>query len=186
MVNYINSKLPMFRRLTRIASIDARKLFSQGILVSKITYALPCYAGATATQLKKVKTIYNTVMRATAGVGYNNGIHKERTDSVRRRLGWLSFEQLIEYFDITLLVSILKTGKPVNIAQHFEQSNRDPRSFTRGNCRVNFRAKSKKMERSFVFRSVQSFNKLPMYLKTNFSGNYAERVKSYLYEKADE
>ena len=178
-VSDVESKLKMFSRLTRGASLKSKKIFAQGILVSKIAYALPCYAGATKVQLNRVKTLYNTVMRVVLGLRKEDMV---RTETMRKELGWLSFHGLIEFYDITVLATILKTGVPVSLSKYIEQSKRDSRSFNKGNCRINYTAKTQKTLRSFLFRSVQTFNKLPKKLKVAFPKNYSKLIRDYLFE----
>ena len=175
----LDLRLKVFRRITKLASMEARRVYGLGILISKISYGLACVSGTTQQQLSRLETAYNECTRAIYGV---SKVERVPLQVMREQLNLLSFQSLVKYTDITMFAKILNTKQPKNLSKYILRSNRAPRGFSEGDCRINFIPKSEKMKRFFLFRACESFNSLPPVFKKDYPLTFNKMIRSFLFK----
>ena len=180
----VRRNLKLFKRVVRNAPVKAAKMFADGVLISRITYGLQCFAGIPEDQLSRLRVLYNDITRAVLGCRRSHYRTGKTLQSMRNDLHMLSFDSLVEFYDITLLGSIIRLKEPSELYKYLVFSDRDARESNRGNCKVNFIPKSEKMRRFFLFRATRNFNKLPRELKCSvLNPSFKDRVRSHLLYK---
>ena len=107
--------------------------------------------------------------------------------AIRRHLGLLSFDSLIRYFDVTLLKRIITTGQPYHLAKYLQISHtRNTRAAANETVLSSFKPKNEKSSRSFLVRSLRSYNSLPIEVRRLTGKRFNNAVKDYYYEKENQ
>ena len=182
LVKDVKIRIKQFHSLVRIAGRKARRMMGFAFLLSKFSYAVSCYAGASATDLGRVKTVYNDCLRSILGVTRGQQVPME---TVRRRLKVLSFEGLVKYFDMTIMAGILRNKTPANLYKFIvTEHQRGTRARDNELVSLNFIPKNERINRSFLVRGLKSYNSLPLSTrKISCPKMFSKSVKQHLYEK---
>ena len=178
LIQDVTSRLKIFKKISSTADQRARLMFGYGILLSKFHYGICAYSGAGSVLLEKVRVVYDRCVRAI----YGRGAWEKSVEDIRKELQILSFQQLIDFYDITTISKIIRTRKPVHLSNllGWEGDRRDTRQTSRGRVRLEFIPTSEKARRSFLPRSVRAYNVMPRLIKELPVYNFNKNVKRYL------
>ena len=176
-ISDIKYRLIVFRKILRSANFKTRKIFGSAILLSKFHYAISCYSGTDNTTLDRLEKYYTKCVRA---------IHHSNPDEVddataHKELGFLTFRQLIDFYDITMFIKMMRTGIPASLYSKVLSDHQYPtRGAARGSVRLNFIPKTDRLQRSFLPRSYSKYNNTPNCLKQGDLRYLAADVKAFL------
>ena len=101
LLKYCNRRLAALKLLSRECSINQRKILAHGLVISKITYCISCWASCPGYLKKRLQDIMNETVRI---------VHGSRIKSLKeqfRDLDWLTLEGWMNYMDIL-------TGKTIS------------------------------------------------------------------------
>ena len=170
-------RLAMLRYLGRVTSQEKMKSLIPGILISKISYALPLigsiwgFGGYRSQEPMKLCFTKNDLQRiqsiqrqaALLMLPTSIGIDHRLTESVLRDVGWISVHQMIALSTLTLFMRIIKYGTPEGILQELIVS-RDSRS-ARGLYRTKRYNLNISLE-NFINQAVRLYNTLPANIRS--------------------
>ena len=86
-----------------------------------------------------------------------------------------------------LLKKIITTGQPYHLAKYLQVNHtRNTRAASNETVLSTFKPKNLKSSRSFLVRSLRSYNLLPIELRKLSGKKFDKAVKSYYYEKENQ
>ena len=102
---------------------------------------------------------------------------------IRNKLEMLSFSELIDYFDLSCFIKMMRTSQPPSLRKYVEViKNHGTRGSTKGNVKLTFIPKSEKFKRSFLPRAYVKYNKLPHYLRFETDIKYLpDELKDFVF-----
>ena len=112
------------------------------------------YGSANRSNISKLQKVFNFAARVISGRRkYDHISH------VLNQLGWLSAHQIVSYFDLCLIHSILATGKPhmlrSSLVFNCERVGRD----TRQSDQLSMpRVKNNHGKRQYMYRALKMYN----------------------------
>ena len=177
-VSDVKYRLIVFRRIAAIANLRSRKIYGSAILLSKFHYGITCFAGSDKTALNRLEHMYDKCLAAIVGrIGDGDDF-----ETVRRSEGLLSFSELVDFYDITTFVKMMRTGKPRALREHVITAHSyGTRGASDGTVKLDFIPKSHKLLRTYLPRAYIKYNKIPSKLKFETRLCYlAKEVKAYL------
>ena len=176
-ISDVKHRLIVFRKIVKSASFKTRKIFGASILLSKFHYGLSCFAGTDATTLSRLEKYYNKCIRAI----HHSDAEEVDDATARHELGFLSLYELIDFYDISLFIRMVRTGIPSSLYSRisFDHSHQT-RGAARGTVKLDFIPKSDKLKRSFLPRSYPKYNGCPNALKQGDLRYLSKDVKAYL------
>ena len=179
-VKDVKHRIAQFRRLPPGVSLKARRMLGIGLILSKIYFGIQIYSVASKSDLNMVRVAYNNALRTILGVSKMNKIKLSR---IRRELGLLSFPSVIKYFDVTTLNRILTTKQPHHLYKYLEFPSKQTRASLNQQIKLTYIPKSSKFLRSFLSRSLKTYNLLPLNIRRLKGKKFAEAVREHFYEK---
>ena len=184
LVKDVKLRIKQLNKLPKGVTLKARRMFGIGIVLSKIYFGISAYASANKSDIDKVNVCYNDSLRAIMKV---SKAQKIKISTIRRHLGLLSFKSVIKYFDVTLLHRIISTGQPYHLAKYIQSPRvRNTRAATNEIVRSSFNPKNSKSSRSFLVRSLKSYNLLPIDIRKLSGHKFNNAVKKYYYERENQ
>ena len=124
------------------------------LVFSHIRYCVQVYGSANRSNISKLQKVFNFAARVISGRRkYDHISH------VLNQLGWLSAHQIVSYFDLCLIHSILATGKPhmlrSSLVFNCERVGRD----TRQSDQLSMpRVKNNHGKRQYMYRALKMYN----------------------------
>ena len=181
-IKQLKQRLRVLRKVTDGGDYNQRKILTQGLFMSKLTYCLSVWSGVPQTLRDKLTVLQNDALRL---------IHKKkRTDRLipmYKQSNILQFHKLCTYFDQVQLYNIIKTKTPFSLYQdlqpeinHNHYTRQTTRNFirpTRDNSGGNSHFSS-----SFVPRAIDFYNNhLPDWIKgIDRKDNFKFQLKKFL------
>ena len=132
----------MGRQLPR----QSRKLLAEGLLLSRFTYQISQWGGASGNCLTVAQRLQNRVARWV-----NSSSSKTRISTLLTECGWLSIREMIQYHSLIQLWKIVRMHKP----EHFEDYEIDDQDIISTTPpRLQF------TREGFRWRTISDWNKL--------------------------
>ena len=144
LLKYCNKRLAALKLLARDCSLNQRKILAHGLVISKITYCISCWASCPGYLKKRVQEVMSEITKTVYG---------SRTVPLKHQyweLDWLTLEGWMNYMDILTGSTISDFDKPQDLArsmgreaniragkQHWLEENvRVTRAMLAGNIRL--------------------------------------------------
>ena len=171
MLKILNLRLNALRKISLNASFKTRKAVANGIIMSRIIYLIPLWAGCEKYLINALQIIQNKTARVVT--------RKSRMTSTSRLLkecGWLSISQLGVYHSLVLVYKILQSQSPQYLYDKLSGTQEgEPHYQTRYTRNLATRqliklgpdsvAESDLARNSFKYRATRQWNDLPPDLK---------------------
>ena len=103
------------KQLGKMLPTDSKKLLAEGLLMSKIIYAISQWGGAGPTMLTTAQRLQNKIARWITGSS-----RRIRNSTLLETLGWFSIQETEKIHSLTQLWKILNKTKPANIWNKIE------------------------------------------------------------------
>ena len=102
----LRKQIGILKHMSPEMSFKSRKIVAEGTVISRILYALPVWGGITATHVRKLQVLLNTVARSITGLG-------KRTSTLKlmKRLNWLTIKEMIEMHSLTMVWKIVRNDE---------------------------------------------------------------------------
>ena len=184
LVRDVRNNIKMFKRLPEGINLKARRTLGIGLLISRISYAISIYSMASRTDLNRVRVVYHDALRAIWGK-LDCGVRKIKLDRLHRGLDMLTFSGLIKYYDCVLLNDILTHRRPYHLYKLFK-TDLDCHTRSRGNVKIFFKPKNEKSNRSFLIRSIRTYNSLPLEIRKLTGEKFKKTVRQHLFDKENQ
>ena len=126
------------------------------LVISHVRYCMPVYGSANRTGLARIQRILNFAARVVSG--------RRRFDHVSdvvSELGWLRAGDMVSYFDVCLLHSILTGGKPDVLRSWLVFNHEHVCRPTRQSNQLTLpRARNNHGKRRFIYRAADLYNRM--------------------------
>ena len=138
-------------------------MVANGIFCSKLIFQISLWGGTEEYLLNSLQTIQNKAARCVT----KRGIYTPVAELLKQ-CGWLSVRQLVFYHSTIFIYKTLQTSHPKYIHDKLQNkfSYNTRLAATQGICMgADFKAKLTLTEKSFMNRSVVSYNVLPLEIR---------------------
>ena len=170
MLKILNLRLNALRKISLNASFKTRKAVANGIIMSRIIYLIPLWAGCEKYLINALQIIQNKTARVVTKRGKMTSI-----SSLLKECGWLSISQLGMYHSLILVYKILQCQTPQYLYDKLSGTQEEAYYQTRYTRRQATRqliklgpdsvAESDLARNSFKYRATRQWNDLPPELK---------------------
>ena len=103
------------KHLGKMIPLKSRKLLVEGLLMSKLLYAISQWGGAGPTMLITAQRLQNKLARWTTGLS-----RRTKTASLLEALDWFSIQELVRIHTSTQPWKIIHMNKPETIRQKLQ------------------------------------------------------------------
>ena len=160
LVRGLTRRLGAHKKVCRVASFRNRKMIAEGLIMSKLSYLIPLWAGCEHYLLQALQTIQNKAARIVTRSTLSTAEHLAQC-------GWLSVRQLAVYQTCVLVFKVLEHKSPKYLYGMF---SREYRRDTRQAARLEIKADAETpdldlMVNSFRWRALREYNQLPAELR---------------------
>ena len=118
MLKFLNKRLAALKMLSREMPVCQRKILAHGLLISKISYCISCYANCPGYLKKRLQDIVSQAARVVQG-DWSSKLKQVFVD-----LNWLSFEGWQNYLDVLTGKTMADFQKPLDLASKIYQNIR--------------------------------------------------------------
>ena len=156
LVKALTTRLGALKKVGRIVSFKNRKMIAEGLIMSKLSYLIPLWAGCESYLMQALQKIQNKAARVVTRSDLSTAGHLSQC-------GWLSVQQLAVYQTCILVYKVLENKSPNYLYSMFTT---DYNCNTRQAARKEIRQDSSKPKLglttdSFGWRARSQYNKLP-------------------------
>ena len=165
LIRQLGTRLNALQKICQTADFKTRKMFADGLFMSKLTYLIQVWGGCEDFLVKCLQVVQNKAARLVT----NRSIYTP-TKVLLKECGWLSVSQLIFFHTVILLFKVRKDQEPRYIFE-MAVSNENPRYSARTGQAGKLRVAVNKVPKqsvnfnSFRSRSVKYWNQLPHQLR---------------------
>ena len=154
MQRQITSRLNALRKISFASSFATRKMIANGIIISRIIYAIQCWGGASDYLVKILQVLQNKAARFVTKLDIFTS-----QDKLLKQCGWLSVKQLIAYHSMVQVFKVKSSKKPVFLHEIASKSFGYPtRASTSGSLVDNKKTTNEISKDAFLFRSTKLWN----------------------------
>ena len=152
----LTTRIGALKIVCRVASFKNRKLIAEGLIMSKLSYLIPLWAGCESYLLLALQRIQNKAARVVTRTSLSTAGHLAQC-------GWLSVRQLACYQSCVLVFKVLEHKSPQYLYNMFKSEyTRDTRQAASMIIRQEGGTPDKDlMMTSFRWRAAKQFNQLP-------------------------
>ena len=104
LITGLNKRVGALRKISKVASFQQRKIFGNGIFVSKINYCIALWGGCNSELIRSLQVCQNRAARIITRCDWSVSSSENL-----RQIGWLNIKQTIFYLS-ALLVYICLIG----------------------------------------------------------------------------
>jgi hypothetical protein len=108
--------LRVIGKLRRSLPVHLRLTLIHSLVLSRINFCTSLLYGINKTLVRRLQTIMNVSIRVALGLKFGASVSLEQ-----KKRGWLSAESLILFRTLCLIYKVLKSGKPVYLAELLRQ-----------------------------------------------------------------
>ena len=160
LVKGLTRRLGALKKVCRVASFKNRKMIAEGLIMSKLSYLIPLWAGCEHYLLQALQRIQNKAARVVTRSSLSTAEHLAQC-------GWLSVRQLAVYQTCILVFKVLEQKSPQYLYGMFSAEYRRE---TRQAARLELKADADTpdldlMVNSFRWRALREYNQLPAELR---------------------
>ena len=136
-------------------------MVANGIVISLLIYLIQLWGGSSEYLISFLQVLQNKAARIVTNLGWRTSVK-----TLLDQCGWMSVKQLSVYHTLLLTFKIKQERKPVYLDKKLSQDFNYKTRFAEGHAiRVNYNIKHDCMEKSFIPRSVKTWNTLPAEIK---------------------
>lgn len=183
-VKSLNMRLNGLKNVCKHANFKTRLMVANGIFISKLIYLIPLWGGSSKFLINMIQVVQNKAARYVTKKGIDEPVRE-----LLKQCNWLSVNQLIEYHSILTVHSTLVSSYPVYLRNKFNSDfPKNTRQATQGKLRhsVFSGANLSLTTSSFTWRAIQSFNSLPMEIRTEKRRTkFKKAVKKWILDSID-
>ena len=111
LVKGLTTRLGALKKVGRVASFKNRRMVAEGLIMSKLSYLIPLWAGCESYLLLALQRIQNKAARVVTRSSLSTAGHLAQC-------GWLSVRQLAVYHTCVLVYKVLEHKSPPVPLQH--------------------------------------------------------------------
>ena len=153
----ITSRINALKKISFSASFKTRKIIANGVVLSRIIYAIQLWGGTNDYLLKMLQVLQNRAARF---------VTKDDIFTSQRKLllqcGWMSVKKLVTFHNLVQVYKTLSVQKPVSLHSTLSRSfSYRTRAASTGALVDNNRTTSEISKQSFLMISTKLWNALP-------------------------
>ena len=153
----ITSRINALKKISYSASFKTRKMIANGVVLSRIIYAIQLWGGTNDYLLKMLQVLQNRAARF---------VTKDDIFTSQRKLllqcGWMSVKQLATFHSLVQIYKTLSVQKPVTLHNTLSRAfSYRTRAASTGALVDNNRTTSDISKKSFLVISTKHWNDLP-------------------------
>ena len=153
----LTSRINALQKISYAASFKTRKMVANGVIISRIIYAIQLWGGTSDLLLNMLQILQNRAARIVT----RRSIYTSQRDLLMQ-CGWLNIRQLVALHDMVLVYKTLKEKKPVALYKSLSKSfSYRTRAATTGALVDNYRTTKDISKDSFLIRATKVWNTLP-------------------------
>ena len=161
LVKGLTTRLSALKKVGKIASFRNRKMIANGLIMSKLSYLIPLWAGCETYLMQALQRVQNKAARTVTRSALSTAGHLAQC-------GWLSVHQLSVYQTCILVHKVLASRSPQYL---FNMFTMDYNCNTRQAARMEIRQDKDTPELeltkdSFRWRATKEYNKIPAEIRT--------------------
>ena len=165
MLKSLNIRLNALKKIQNVASFKGRKMVANGIIMSKLVYLAPLWAGCEAYLKKSLQLIQNKAARIVTKCDNQTPIKR-----LLVQCGWLSVRQLCTYHSLVLFFKIRQSEAPYYMfVKLFSDNNMSYNLRSTADEKVRLgpdsQAQAELARNSFKYRTTKEWNVLPLELR---------------------
>ena len=165
MFRSLTSKINALFKISQFASFKTRKLVASGLILSTLAYIVQAYGGCSGYLLAMLQVLQNKAARCVTRLPWHTP-----TTLLLAQCGWLSVKQLVMYHSLVLMFKTKMDKKPEYIYEHIGDNpgrhTRQEQDRVGSNLLRDVRnLKTGTANKSFIPRTVQDWNNLPVNLR---------------------
>ena len=163
LIKVLNKRLFALRKLAFLTSFKSRKMIANGLIMSKMVYLIPLWAGTEKYLLNSLQMIQNKAARIVARKG-----KRTHVKVLLRECGWLSVVQLGVFHSLVTIYKIFQTKSPHYL---YLKLSSDCSRVLRASSELRIRlgrqsqAGTELAKKSFKYRATRDWNMLPLEIK---------------------
>ena len=173
----ITSRINALKKISFSASFKTRKMIANGVVLSRIIYAIQLWGGTNDYLLKMLQVLQNRAARFFI---------KDNVFTSQRKLllqcGWISVKQLVTFHNLVLVYKTLSVQKPVSLHSTLSRSfSYRTRAASTGALVDNNRTTSEISKQSFLMISTKLWNALPQAVRqTENLRTFKTKLKNWI------
>ena len=153
----IISRINALKKISYAATFKTRKMVANGVIMSRIIYAIQLWGGASDFLLNILQVLQNRAARIVT----RKCIYTSQKELLKQ-CGWLNVRQLVSLHDMVLVYKTLREKKPVSLYKCLSKSfTYRTRAASTGALVDNYRTTKDITKTSFLIRATKVWNTLP-------------------------
>ena len=153
----LTSRINALQKISYAATFKTRKMVANGVIISRIIYAIQLWGGTSDLLLNMLQILQNRAARIVT----RRSIYTSQRDLLKQ-CGWLNIRQLVALHDMVLVYKTLKEKKPVALYKSLSKSfSYRTRAASTGALVDNYRTTKDISRNSFLIRATKVWNTLP-------------------------
>ena len=143
-----------------MADFKTRKMFADGLFMSKLIYLIPLWGGCEKFLIKALQVVQNKAARSVTRLGIFTPVK-----TLLKQCGWLSVHQLVFFHTVVLLFKTLQNESPDYLySMAGTDYNYKTRAKDSGKLRLvsDYKVDHELNLKSYRWRSIRSWNQLPL------------------------
>ena len=157
LLRQLTTRINALRKISFAASFQTRKMVANGVLISRIIYAIQLWGGTSNYLLDMLQVLQNRAARLVTRRSIFTSQHQ-----LLLECGWLNVRQMVAFHDAVQIFKTLKEEKPVSLYRRLSRTfSYRTRAATTGAIVDNYRTRGDISMESFVVRGTKLWNKLP-------------------------
>ena len=183
LITGLNKRVGALRKISKVASFQQRKIFGNGIFMSKINYCIALWGGCNSELIRSLQVCQNRAARIITRCDWSVSSSENL-----RQIGWLNIKQTIFYFSALLVYKIKNQRSPKCLADMFDwQYVHQTRAATSGIVKPIGVPRLSLTKDSFRWRAAAAFNSLPEELRNCVSIQlFKTKLKSWIKENVNQ
>ena len=160
LVKGLTTRLSALKKVGKVASFMNRKMIANGLIMSKLSYLIPLWAGCEAYLMQALQKIQNKAARVVTRSALTTAGHLSQC-------GWLSVHQLAIYQTCIMVHKVLASRSPEYLFNMFTTDYiRETRQAARMELRQDMETPDLELTKdSFRWRAMREYNELPAELR---------------------
>ena len=165
LISALNKRVAALNKIGKVTSFRQRKMFGNGIFMSKINYCISVWGGCSKELLKSLQVCQNRAARAITKNDWTVS-----TKENLNQIGWLNVNQTVFYFSALLMFKVRYYRQPQCLSSMFNWNySHQTRAATSGIIKPIGTAHLSLAQNSFRWRAAVAFNSLPEHLRSSQS-----------------
>ena len=166
----VRRQLGALQHLSKLIPRSCRRMFANTLLMSRLTYLMPIWGGATPNHINKVQIVQNKIARWVTGMR-----KRTRIKELLGACGWLSISDMVKLQSTLMIWKMVHLEKPGHLSMRLNIEA--DKSITVREPQIQFTG------RSMLHRGACTWNELPVDMRNIVNnGAFKLRLRTWIKE----